>query len=292
MPLLHIAGYEWLDWDAHLGVVALCVLLEAAYLYAVAYLRPQLSDAGRAGAGRVKRSQIVLFTLGVLTLYVATGSPLHNLAETYLLTAHMLQHLLLTLVAAPLLLAGVPGWLWRAMLRTPGAMPVARVATQPVVAFVVFNASLLLFHLPPTVDLQLRNHGFHFFAHFALTTSGLLMWWPILSPLKELPRLSEPLQIGYLFLQSLLPAIMASFITFSDSTTYSFYEEAPRLWGLTSVEEQQIAGGSMKLLATAILWSYMTVIFFRWYARTEAEEKEPDGDDVEAEPRELGLESR
>ena len=75
MPLLHIAGYEWLDWNAHLEVVALCVLLEAAYLYAVTYLRPQLSDAGR-----VKRSQIALFTLGVLTLYAATGSPLHDLA--------------------------------------------------------------------------------------------------------------------------------------------------------------------------------------------------------------------
>ncbi len=287
MPLLHIAGYEWLDWDANLDVVALCLLLEAVYLYAVIYLRPRLSNAGG-----VKGSQMALFTLGVLTIYAATGSPLHGLAETYLLTAHMLQHLLLTLVAAPLLLAGVPVWVWRAILRTPGAMPVARVVTQPVVAFAVFNASLLLFHLPPTIDLQLRVHAFHFFVHFALTASGLLMWWPILSPLKELPRLSEPLQIGYLFLQSLLPAVMASFITFSESVVYSFYEEAPRLWGLTAVDDQQIAGGSMKLLGAIILWSYMTVVFFRWYARTEAEEKEPDGDDVEAEPRELGLESR
>ena len=292
MPFLHIAGYEWLDWDAHLEVVALCVLLLAAYLYAVTYLRPQPSDAGRADAGRVKRSQMVLFTLGVLTLYAATGSPLHSLAETYLLTAHMLQHLLLTLVAAPLLLAGVPGWLWRAMLRTPGAMPVARVITQPVVAFAVFNASLLLFHLPPTIDLQLRVHGFHFFVHFALTASGLLMWWPILSPLKELPRLSEPLQIGYLFLQSLLPAVMASFITFSESAVYSFYADAPRIWGLTAVDDQQIAGGLMKLLGAIILWPYMTIVFFRWYARVEAEEKELDGDGAEAELRELGLESR
>ena len=287
MPILHIAGYEWLDWNAHLEVVALCVLLEAAYLYAVTYLRPRFSDAGR-----VKRSQITLFTLGVLTLYTATGSPLHDLAETYLLTAHMLQHLLLTLVAAPLLLAGVPGWLWQAILRTPGAMPVARVVTRPVVAFAVFNASLLLFHLPPTIDLQLRVHGFHLFAHGALTASGLLMWWPILSPLKELPRLSEPLQIGYLFLQSLLPAIMASFITFSESAAYSFYEEAPRIWNLTAVDDQQIAGGLMKLMGTTILWSYMTVVFFRWYARVEAEEKEPDWDEVEAELRELGLEGR
>ncbi len=280
MPLLHIAGYEWLDWNANLDVVALCVLLEAAYLYAVTYLSPQVSDAGR-----VKRSQMVLFTLGVLTVYAATGSPLHGLAESYLLSAHMLQHLLLALIAAPLLLAGVPGWLWQAILRTPGAMPVARVITRPVIAFAVFNASLLLFHLPPTIDLQLRVHGFHFFVHFALAASGLLMWWPMLSPLKELPRLTEPLQIAYLFLQSLLPAIMASFITFSESASYSFYENAPRIWNLTAVDDQQIAGGLMKLMGTIILWSYMTVIFFRWYARVEAEEKEPNR-------RELGLEGR
>ena len=285
MPLLDIAGYEWLDWDVHLDVVVLCVLLEVGYLYAVTYLRPQLSDAGR-----VKRSQVALFTLGVLTLYAATGSPLHSLAENYLLTAHMLQHLLLTLVAAPLLLAGVPGWLWQAILRAPGAMPVARVLTRPVMAFAVFNAALLLFHLPPTIDLQLRVHGFHFFAHAGLAAAGLVMWWPILSPLKELPRLAEPLQIGYLFLQSLLPAVMASFVTFSETVVYSFYEEAPRIWNLTAVDDQQIAGGSMKLIGTLILWSYMTVVFFRWYARVEAEEKEPD--DVGPERRELGLRRR
>ena len=271
----------------HLEVVALCVLLEAAYLYAVTYLRPRLSNAGR-----VKRSQVALFTLGVLTVYAATGSPLHGLAESYLLSAHMLQHLLLALIAAPLLLAGVPGWLWQAILRTPGAMPVARVITRPVIAFAVFNASLLLFHLPPTIDLQLRVHGFHLFAHAALAASGLLMWWPMLSPLKELPRLTEPLQIVYLFLQSLLPAIMASFITFSENASYSFYVDAPRIWNLTAVDDQQIAGGLMKLMGTIILWSYMTVVFFRWYARVEAEEREPDRDDAEAERRELGLESR
>ena len=90
------------------------------------------------------------------------------------------------------------------------------------------------------------------------------MWWPILSPLKELPRLTEPLQIVYLFLQSLLPAIMASFITFSENASYSFYVDAPRIWNLTAVDDQQIAGGSMKLMGTIILWSYMTVVFFRW----------------------------
>lgn len=287
MPFLHIGGYTWLDWNPHPDVVMLCVLLEGGYLYAVTKLREELSDAGR-----VRRSQVVLFSLGVLSIYAAAGSPLHELSEGYLATAHMLQHVILTLVAAPLLLAGVPGWLWQALLRIPGAMPIARVITKPVVAFAIFNAALLMIHLPETIDLQLRVHSFHLLMHIVLVATGLLMWWPILSPLKELPRLSPPLQMGYLFMQSLLPAVMASFITFSDTVVYDYYAQAPRLWGISPIEDQQIAGGAMKLIGTGILWTYMTVVFFKWYAREEAEEKEPRWDDVEAELRQLGLEQR
>ncbi|MEX0786833.1 MAG: cytochrome c oxidase assembly protein [Dehalococcoidia bacterium] len=287
MPFLHIGGYEWLDWNPHPDVVMLCVLLEAAYLYAVIMLRDRISDAAR-----VKRSQVALFTAGVLWIYVASGSPLHDLSEHYLATAHMVQHVILTLIAAPLLLAGVPAWLWQALLRAPGAMPVARVITKPVFAFALFNAALLFFHLPEMIDLQLRVHVFHLFAHMALLAAGLIMWWPILSPLPELPRLSAPLQMGYLFMQSLLPAVMASFVTFSETVVYDYYAEAPRIWGLTALDDQQIAGGAMKLIGTTILWTYMTVVFFKWYAREEAESKEPRWDDVEAELRQLGLERR
>ena len=284
MSLLHIAGYEWLDWNVHLDVILICVLLEGGYLYAVTQMRSQLSDAGR-----VKRSQVVLFSLGVLSIYVAAGSPLHDLAENYLATAHMIQHVLLTLVAAPLLLAGIPGRLWQALLRTPGLMPIAKPLTQPVVAFALFNAALLLIHLPPTIDLQLREHFFHLLMHAVLVGTALLMWWPVLSPIPELPRLNPPMQMAYLFLQSLLPAVMASFITFSNTVVYDFYADAPRIWHMTAIDDQQVAGGSMKLMGTLILWSYMTVVFFRWYFQEERAENELHRDDVKAE---LGLQSQ
>ena len=284
MSLLHIAGYEWLDWNAHLDVVLICVLLEGWYLYAVTQMRVELSDAGR-----VKRQQVVLFTLGVLAIYLAAGSPLHDLSENYLASAHMIQHVLLTLVAAPLLLAGIPGWLWQALLRVPGVMPLAKPLTHPVVAFAIFNAALLLIHLPATIDFQLRVHFFHLFMHAVLVGTALLMWWPVLSPISELPRLNPPLQMAYLFMQSLLPAVMASFITFSDTVVYSYYEDAPRIWGMSALADQQVAGGAMKLLGTLILWSYMTVVFFRWYSQEEAEEKEPRWNEVEAELEQMGL---
>ena len=273
MSLLHIAGYEWLDWTLHLDVVLICVLLAAGYIFAVTQMRTGLSESRR-----VTKRQAVLFTLGVLAIYIAGGSPLHDLAENYLAAAHMIQHVLLTLIAAPLLLAGIPGWLWQALLRAPGVMRVAKPLTRPVVAFAIFNAALLLIHLPETIDLQLRAHFFHLFMHATLVATALLMWWPVLSPIPELPRLNPPLQMAYLFMQSLLPAIMASFITFSDTVVYSFYEDVPRIWGMTALDDQQVAGGAMKLMGTIILWSYMTVVFFLWYFQEEADRQRSEAE--------------
>jgi putative membrane protein len=284
--LLHlgVGGPTWLDWSVHIDALLLTGALAYAYYYAITKLRPVVSDAGR-----VKRSQIALFSLGLLSLYVAGGTPLHDLGEHYLLTAHMMQHLLFTMAAAPLLIAGTPAWLWQWLLVRPNVMPVARVLTRPLIAFGLFNALLVLTHLPPIVDLALRVGAFHFAVHVALILSAMLMWWPILSPLPQLPRLSEPLQLAYLFLQSILPTVIAAFFTFADRAVYEFYAEAPRIWSISALDDQQVGAGVMKLIGSFILWSFMTVIFFRWYAREQAEEAEPHWDEVEAELQELGL---
>lgn len=286
IALLHVGvgGPRWLDWSLHPDTILLCLALVLAYRYAIVDLRPRISDAGR-----VKRGQVLLFGAGVLALFLAGGTPLHDLGEEYLLSAHMVQHLLFTLVAAPLLIAGVPGWLWLALLCSPRALPVARLLTRPLVAFGIFNALLVLTHLPPTVDLALRVGAFHFAVHVALVLAAMLMWWPVLSPLPQLPRLSYPLQMGYLFLQSLLPSVIASFITFADHSVYRFYREAPRLWDISPVTDQQIAGGLMKLVGSLILWSFIAVVFFKWYAREEAESQGPRWDEIEAELDELGI---
>ena len=282
-----IGGVEWLDWHLHADVVLLCVTLIAAYLYAVNVLRPRLSDAGR-----LKNSQIVLFSLGVFTIFVATGTPVHDLSERYLLSMHMLQHLLLTLVAPPLLIVGVPSWLWQAILGGRRVKPVARIVLHPLVAFGVFNFLIVVTHLPLVVDYALREHWFHFLVHAALVGSALMMWWPVVGGVEWAPRLTYPYQMAYLFVQSIVPAVIASFITFSRTAAYEFYEEAPRVWGISAVEDQQIAGGIMKMTGTLILWSFIGVAFFRWYAKEEAEARGPAWSGVEEELRELGLRNR
>jgi len=286
IPLLHVdvGGPRWLQWSLHPDALLLCIVLGYGYYYCVTQLRPKISDAGR-----VKRSQAILFYLGVITLYAAGGSPLHDIGERYLLSAHMLQHLLFAMVAAPLLVAGTPAWLWEAILCGRRVYPISRVLTKPIVAFSIFNALLVLTHLPRTMGLALESAPVHFSLHIVIILSAMLMWWPILSPLRQLPRPAPPLQMGYLFLQSILPSVIASFITFADRAVYPFYAQAPRLWHISPIEDQQIAGGIMKVPGSMILWSFMTVIFFRWYTKEETESQEPRWKDVESELDELGI---
>jgi putative membrane protein len=139
------------------------------------------------------------------------------------------------------------------------------------------------------VDLALRVHTAHLVLHMVLVASALLMWWPILSPLPELPRLSYPMQMVYLFLQSLLPSVIASFVTFSDRVVYQFYAEAPRIWGLSAIHDQQIAGGIMKVLGSFIMWCFIANAFFHWFQHEEAKEHGPDWRVVEGELDEMGL---
>lgn len=285
LSLLHAASgpYEF-QWAVHADAIFFVLVLELGYLYIVTQLRDAVSDARR-----VQRRQILFFTAGVLAIFAVSGTPVHDLSERYLLMFHMAQHTVIVLVAAPLMLAGTPSWVWQALLRVRGVMPVARVATHPVAALVTLNAVLVVTHLPLFMDLQLRVHWFHFVVHTMQLLAGMLMWWPVLSKVPELPRISPPMQLGYLFLHSIVPAVIASFITFANQPIYEFYQEAPRTWGISALEDQQVGGGIFKLAGALILWSFMTVIFFQWWSRDQAEERGPRWEEVRGELEEMGL---
>jgi putative membrane protein len=282
--LLHAAPNHWYEWHLHPDVIALCVGLLIAYWYAVTVWRTHLPDAGR-----VKRRQIGYFVAGVGVIYIAGGSPIHDVSENWLLSVHMTQHLLFSLVAPPLLLAGVPTWLWEALLLRRLVLPVARVVLHPLVTIAFFNSVLVLTHLPEAMNFTLNHHWFHFFIHAVIVSSSLMMWFPIVTNVPGLPRLTYPFQMAYLFVQSLIPSVVGSFITFSRTPVYSFYENAPRLWGLSAVEDQQIGAFVMKVVGSLIIWGFIGVAFFKWYAREEAESKGLALADVETELQQIGL---
>jgi putative membrane protein len=285
LPLLHVATTPYsFHWNLHPDVILLCIVVLVAYFYAVTQLRETLSDGGQ-----VKRSQMALFCGGVFAIYAVSGTPIHELSEQYLLSFHMFQHSVYVLIAAPLLLAGIPGWIFQAAFRIRGVLPVARVITHPIVGILGFNMLLLVTHLPAVVDYALYHHWFHFCVHAALVSSAMCMWWPVLSTVPELPRLPAPLQMGYLFMQSLLPAVLASFITFADGAVYSFYEKAPRTWGMSAETDQQLGGGLMKVMGSVIVWTWITVVFFQWYKHDEAATSDPGRDLPSGELESMGL---
>jgi putative membrane protein len=287
--LLHTSATTttWWHWHVHFDVIMLCLAILAAYFYTITQLREVWSDAGR-----VRRSQIARFVAGVGLMYLVTGSPVDDVGDKFLLSAHMLQHMTLLFVVAPLLLAGMPAWIWQRFLRGPRVLGVAKLIVNPMVALAIVNATFVLLHLPVTMDFTLRHEWAHLLAHVALTASGFVLWWPVLSVVPELPRRSYPVQIAYLFLQSLVPSILASIVTFAEGVVYPFYDQNPRLWGLSAVSDQQIAGGIMKLFGDVAMWGFIAVAFYRWYRKESVDdEQEPRWSEVEEELQRLGMTS-
>lgn len=261
---------KWSTFHAHPDVWLLVGLLVAAYLGALRYLGPKRVSLDEP---IVTTKQKVLFFAGAAALWIGADWPMHELSEDYLFSMHMVQHTLFSLVAPPLLLMGTPKWLLRALIG-PRAMKVARLVTRPAVGLILFNAVIVVTHWPYLVDLSLRSEPAHFALHLVLFTSAAIMWWPVVGPLPELSRLSPPGKMLYLFLQSIVPTVPASFLTFSDGVIYKYYETVPRLWGIDVLTDQRMAGLMMKIGGGLLLWLAIAYVFFKWSAAEERQDVE------------------
>ena len=250
-------------WHFHPDVWLLVCLLEGAYLLAVRHHR---------GTHATSPRKVAAFTAGVGVIWLASDWPIHDLAEHYLYSFHMVQHLLFTLVAAPLLLLGTPTWMAEKLLAPRWLFTSVRGVSRPIVNLFQANLVLVLSHWPLIVTATIRHHPLHFVAHAVLLTSALIMWMPVVSPHPAIPRLAPLTQMIYLFMQTIIPTIPASFLTFGKSMLYPIYGTVPRLWGANALTDQQVAGLIMKIGAGFYLWMIIGVIFFRWYDR---EEKKP-----------------
>ena len=268
-----------LDLSPHPGIWLLFLTIGLWYFWLIRNVGPRHVSPGDPPA---TRRQIVAFTLGLLTLLVSAASPIHDLAEERLLSVHMVQHLLMSLVAPPLLLAGMPGWMFRWLFRPRWLFATVRRLSRPFTALLLFNAYIAVSHWEPVVNLQVTSELAHFGLHLVLLGTALLMWMPVLSPVFEIPRLRYPAQMMYLFAQSIVPTVPASFLTFADGPIYSFYGLAAPLIGVDPVTDQRIAGLIMKIIGGFILWGFITVLFFRWSKQDELTgSEEPAWQDVE-----------
>jgi cytochrome c oxidase assembly factor CtaG len=203
------------------------------------------------------------FAGGLFALWAAIGSPLAELDEE-LLSVHMAQHILLSLIAAPLILLGAPALpllhgmprlfklrsLVARLLRSRPVRTLGRVCAQPAICWSVALAVFIGWHLRPLFQLALRSESFHAVEHVSFLGSGLLFWWPVIQPWPSTPRWPRWSIPPYLFAATLPCDGLSAFLTFSDRVVYPAYLSAPRHVGVSALEDQACAGALMWLCVT------------------------------------------
>jgi len=255
------------SWQPHPDVWLLVALFAVGYAVAINRLGPRLAPPGKPV---VTRFQVASFTAGVIALWIASDWPIHDVAERYLFSVHMVQHVAYSIIAAPLLLIGTPAWLARWLLSPRWLLAGVRFASRLVPATILFNLVVIVTHTPVVVNAALEHALLHFAVHTLIFLSSIIVWMPLLSPLPEVPRLPPLGRMLFLFLQSIVPTIPASFLTFGAHPLYRFYEKVPRLWGISAISDMQVAGVIMKIGVGFTLWVIIAILFFRWYAAEEA----------------------
>ncbi|MDB4949435.1 MAG: ctaG [Gemmatimonadetes bacterium] len=257
--LLHARSFDGSEWKVYPSFMLGWLLLIAAYFAAIGPLRHRFAGSRPASSG-----QVASFSAAMASMFVALQGPLHELSDYFLFSAHMVQHLVLILIMPPLLLGGIPDWMLRPALRVPGLRALARGLTFPLVSFALNNVIFLAWHFPGPYDLMMRNHPVHIGMHLMIMVTGTIMWWPVMSPLPELPRIAPPLQMVYLFLAGIPMMISAALITFSSTALYSWYVEAPRIVPLSALDDQRMGGVIMWVPGALVLWTGIAYVYYRW----------------------------
>jgi cytochrome c oxidase assembly factor CtaG len=249
-------------------------LLAALLLTAGVYLRgwqksAMLSRPGEGGSewrigrgresmpprrGRWHAGHLAAFLGGLAAIYLALASPIEPFADL-LLQVHMVQHMLLMMVAPPLLWLGAPLFpmlrglprpvrvFWVAPLLS--APPLRRLfgrLTHPLTALVLFVPVTWIWHTPSVYDLALRSRAWHYLEHVCFLVAALLFWYPVVRPYPARPRWSAWLLLPCLLLADLSNTALAALLTFSDKVLYPYYAEVPRLAGLSPLDDQAAAG--------------------------------------------------
>jgi putative membrane protein len=250
-------AFQW-----HPEVWVLVAFLTGAYVYMVRVIGPSAVPGGQPVLSRMNT---IAFPLAMVMLWAASDWPLHDISEEYLYSAHMIQHMMLSYFLPPLALMATPTWLARALLGDGAVYRSVRFLTKPVVAAVLFNGMVMVVHIPLLVNASLDNGALHYGLHVMVVASSLLMWMPVCGPVSEF-RMGVAGTMIYLFLQSVVPTIPAAWLTFAEGVVYDEYDRPLRLWGISAVQDQQLAGAVMKIAGGFFLWSVVIYLFFKKFA--------------------------
>lgn len=258
------AAWDW-SWQAYPGVWLLVGSLAAAYVA----LRRRVPDDPASGP----RGRPAWFVAGLLLLWAALDWPVGPLGASYLASVHMAQVLTLSLVVPAFLLLGIPTGAYAALRDRPPVTKLLEMSTHPVVALLLYNGVVVGTHVPAVLDTLSATQPGMLAMDLAWVGAGLVFWWPVLAPVPERPWFGWFFKMGYLFLNTVPVTVPYSFLVFADFPLYATYELAPPLPGVDPLTDQQVAGLLMKFGGGVVLWSAITVLFFRWYRHEGVEEE-------------------
>jgi len=251
-------------WDLDPSVIVGC--LAFAVVYALACRR----DFSRAG----------WILLGDLVMLLALISPLDVLADDYLFSAHMLQHMLLVLAVPPMLILGIPRDVARSAVRVPMLGAIERALRRPLIAWTLGMAALWIWHLPRLYDATLASEALHIFEHLTFLVTATIFWWPILPPLEN-SRMNHGVAFAYLGAAMLVTGVLGILITFAPVGAYAAYlhpqdslgilDGLRRSWGLTTDADQQLGGLLMWVPGGLVYLCAIMAVLARWYRAPQPE---------------------
>lgn len=274
-------GHVWTAWSFDPPVIAGLVVLSALYARGVARMWK------RAGVGRgVSIGQASCFAGGVFATAIALMSPIDRLGET-LFAVHMLQHLVLMLVAAPLFAASAPilptllalgrhvqSFARRIERSRPGIM-IGRTLKNPAVVFVLATIALWAWHLPGPYRTALENPWVHALEHASFVGTSMLFWWIVLTPAGR-KVIDEGAAIFFVFVSGMPAAALGALLTFATVRLYPIHRAGVTLWGTTLLHDQQMAGLIMWIPAGVVYLGTAAILFLRWISASDANEMETE----------------
>ncbi len=237
------------------------ILIGAAYFYGTGIIEQREPEA-------VTPRHLWFFLSGLFVIFVALQSPIDTFADNAF-WVHMIQHLLLILAAPPLLLLGTPAAFLRPLTKKPALFAVFRALVNPGAAWLLSTGTFLIWHIPSLYDAAVLDARIHALEHLSFLLTAILFWWPVYSPLSELPRLSRANQVLYLALSCQPNVVLGAVLVFAPHSFYGIYAGALQLNNINPLADQQIGGAIMWVPGNIVYLAIMSKLFFDWFNEKE-----------------------
>lgn len=279
---IQIFGFRAL-WSPYFMIFL--VVIGITYFLITGRYRSKFKDSKK-----VSVKQQVCFYSALVCIYIVKGAPI-DLLSHITLTAHMIQMAVYLLVVPILIIKGIPAWIWRKAIERPVIKPLVRLGTKPLISLLLFNGLFSLYHIPAVFNFTKSSLIAHFTVHMVLFLAAFLMFFPLISPLKEFDRLQPLLKIGYIFANSVLITPACVLIIFAPDPLYATYTSegawmqamslcvptdvlqglATTLSGpemftpISTSEDQQLGGIIMKIMQEFTYGIILGTVVFTWF---------------------------